>query len=78
MATIRRKGDPSKYRVLDRACLGRECLALSHYESRGATLGGSRNTGVNPPAASGVRTTAAPAPFPSPPRKSSPSGRRKG
>lgn len=45
MATIKRKGDKGRYAVLDRTCLGCKCLALGSFESRGATLSGSRNTG---------------------------------
>ena len=45
MATIKRKGEKGGYDVLNKACLGCICLALGNYESRGATLSGSRNTG---------------------------------
>jgi hypothetical protein len=35
-----------RYSVLDHRCLGADCLALGCYQRRGATLSGSRNTGV--------------------------------
>lgn len=49
MATIRKKGDKAAYQVLDRECLGRRCLALGHFQVRGATMSGSRNTGDTRP-----------------------------
>ena len=42
---IRRRGDRSRYLVVDADCIGRECLAPGRYYHRGATLGGSQNTG---------------------------------
>ncbi len=33
------------YSMNDRDCIGRECFAPGRYESRGATMSGSRNTG---------------------------------
>lgn len=45
MAMIRKKGDKSPYSVYDRDCLGRACLSIGHYQTRGATLSGSRSTG---------------------------------
>ena len=34
-----------KYNVLDDKCIGCTCLQLGQYQSRGATMSGSRNTG---------------------------------
>lgn len=45
MAEIRIKGDKSKYSAKDKDCLGRSCLNLGHFQVRGATMSGSRNTG---------------------------------
>lgn len=64
MATIRIKGDKAKYSVKDRECLGRECLALSHYQTRGATLGGSRNTGDSSPCCINRAYRGCPTPIP--------------
>ena len=45
MSTIRCKGDKERYSVASAKCIGCECLRLGLYQSRGATLSGSRNTG---------------------------------
>ncbi len=45
MAVIKLKGDKSSYKVRDADCLARSCLQLGHYQVRGGTLSGSRNTG---------------------------------
>lgn len=45
MATLRLKGDKRKFAVLDRLCIGRDCLQPGTYQHRGATMSGSRNTG---------------------------------
>lgn len=45
MATVKVKGEKGGYSVLDEKCIGCECLRLGSYQSRGATLSGSRNTG---------------------------------
>ena len=42
---IKRKGDKLRYEFVDSGCLGRECFQPGVFQSRGATLSGSRNTG---------------------------------
>jgi len=44
---FRKKGDKSRrrYAFSGPECIGAECYAPGLYESRGATLSGSRNTG---------------------------------
>lgn len=49
MAYLQRKGDQTRFYVVDAKCLGAECFRPGHYESRGATLSGSRNTGNSSP-----------------------------
>lgn len=43
------RGAPAKFRVRDSACLGRDCFQPGHYQHRGGTLSGSRNTGASSP-----------------------------
>lgn len=45
MSIIKIKGDKSRYKVLDKDCIGRSCLMLGYYQTRGATGTGSRYTG---------------------------------
>ena len=49
MSVIKQKGDKARYSVLDKDCIGCECLQLGTYQHRGATLSGSRNTGATSP-----------------------------
>jgi hypothetical protein len=42
---IKLKGVKGAFSVLDSKCIGCTCLQLGEYQSRGATLSGSRNTG---------------------------------
>lgn len=49
MSILRIKGDKSKYSVLNKECLGKNCLVTGHYQVRGGTLSGSRNTGETSP-----------------------------
>lgn len=49
MATLRIKGDKSKFNVLNGECLGKPCLVPGHFQVRGGTLSGSRNTGRTDP-----------------------------
>ena len=45
MTTIKIKGDPHKYDVKDKDCIGRPCLNLHAVSTRGATTSGSRLVG---------------------------------
>lgn len=45
MSYVKRKGSKDTFRVVDSQCLARPCFRPGYYESRGATLSGSRNTG---------------------------------
>ena len=49
MAILTQKGNRTRYWVMDRGCLGRDCLALGRYQHRGATSSGSRSTGASSP-----------------------------
>ena len=49
MSHLRMVKTKTKYDVRDTQCIGRECLALGVYQHRGATMGGSRNTGGTTP-----------------------------
>lgn len=42
---FRKTKDKSRYDFLDAECIGRECWSPGHYQHRGATMSGSRNTG---------------------------------
>jgi hypothetical protein len=55
-----------RYDVLDRDCLGRECLQLGHFQTRGATLSGSRNTGDSKPCCMRRAYHGCPTPLPPP------------
>lgn len=41
----RMKGSKGTYSFVDARCIGRECWQPGTFQSRGATLSGSRNTG---------------------------------
>jgi len=46
MSELRKVGEKGRYSVRDRECIGRKCLALGRFETRGAVGGGvTRNTG---------------------------------
>lgn len=45
MIFLRKRGEKTKFSVIDAGCLGRECLVAGMYQHRGATMSGSRNTG---------------------------------
>lgn len=45
MASAVKRGDKNQYWVRDVACIGRGCFAPGTYQTRGATMSGSRNTG---------------------------------
>lgn len=45
MAYLQQKGNRTRFSVINADCLGATCFQPGRYESRGATLGGSRNTG---------------------------------
>ena len=66
MSIIRRKGDKAKYAVTDRDCIGRDCLHLGHFQSRGATMSGSRNTGDSHPCCMRRAYHGCPHPLPEP------------
>lgn len=63
---LKKKGDKSQYSVLDRDCLGRECLQLGHYQVRGGTSSGSRNTGDSRPCCMRRAYHGCPQPLPEP------------
>lgn len=45
MVTFKLKGQKGDYSFLDKKCIGRDCWSPGNFQSRGATLSGSRNTG---------------------------------
>lgn len=47
MATAKKHGEKESYWVFEVACLGRDCFTPGLYETRGATMSGSRNTGYS-------------------------------
>lgn len=49
MSQLKIKGDKSRYEVRAPECIGLECLRLGHYQVRGGTMSGSRNTGRTSP-----------------------------
>lgn len=49
MAILRIKGDKARFNVLNNECLGKPCLVPGHFQVRGGTPSGSRNTGETSP-----------------------------
>lgn len=49
MAYLQKKGDRTRFHVIDANCLGRDCFRPGHYQTRGGTPSGSRNTGQSSP-----------------------------
>lgn len=49
MSYVRKTGEKGQFYVIDSQCLGRACFQPGHYQVRGGTPSGSRNTGETRP-----------------------------